>query len=159
MQSLRSVSASQFSIFFISMCPAKHREYTHGIDTLLINPQCACEAMVTVLGLSVCGCVCVCVCARLCLLVYVWACARACVCWCVCVRVRAPVSVGVCVGVCARLCMLVCVCACVRACVCWGVCAPTFILELQATKWHVNSTLVFSATSPQKIMWQILPKR
>ena len=46
----------------------------------------------------------------------------------------------------------------VRLCVCLSVCF-TLILELQATKRHVNGTLVFSATSARKIMWQIWLKR
>ena len=44
-------------------------------------------------------------------------------------------------------------------CVCVFVCLSTFILELQATKRHVNDTLVFSATSARKIMWRIWLKR
>ena len=46
----------------------------------------------------------------------------------------------------------------VRLCVCLSVCF-TLILELQATKRHVNGTLVFSATSARKIMWPIWLKQ
>ena len=38
---------------------------------------------------------------------------------------------------------------------CLSVCLSTFTLELQATKRHVNGSLVFSATSARKIMWPI----
>ena len=44
-----------------------------------------------------------------------------------------------------------CVCACVCVCVCVCVCLSAFILELRATKRHVNGTLVFSATSARKM--------
>ena len=46
----------------------------------------------------------------------------------------------------------------VRLCVCLSV-YFTLILELQATKQHVNGTLVFSATSARKIIWPIWLKR